>query len=66
MNEFRDSSKESYCRSSFYNKRKVQSFAVISMEIKCFKKFSASYSADVMKPEGTENKKVKSYLVLMD
>lgn len=56
MNEFTDSSKESYFRGLFYNKKEVQSFAVISIEIKCLRKSSASYSADVMKPEGTEKR----------
>lgn len=66
MNEFRDSSKESYFRGLTYNKMEVESFVVISMEIKYLKKSSASYSTDVMKPEGTEHKQVKSYHVLMD
>lgn len=57
---------KSYLGGLFYNKREVQSFVVILMEIKSLNKSSASYSADVMKPERIEHKNVKLYLVLMD
>lgn len=51
--------------SEAYSIPKGKSFVVISMEIKCLKNSRVSYLADVMKPEGTKHKKVKSHLVLM-
>lgn len=64
MNEFRDSSKEGYCRCQLYNEMEVHHFVVITTETKCCKKPSAS--ADVGKPESTEHKKVNLYFIVMD